>query len=157
MKRNRYSHVGKTIGEKAAYRDFLNTYRALDKTVNDPIDSGQTDSSAFDEEEADPPKKISKKSKWLVFKDYINKNIVPSLIGTIIVAFLGWLGISFISLIVNDKAQDVQINDIKKDVVDIQNKTTKTEDKNTEFDKIFSIFKSEVGKDLELIKKKLNL
>lgn len=149
---DRYGHAGKNWNEKEAYKNFLASKLYLDKTENEPNDINKTNESSFEEDEIEPTK-IQRKSNWLKLKDFLYDNWIIAFISGIIIIILG----GYITTYREQGIQGQQISTIQQNVSDLKNKND--QDKNN-FDSLkenFNIFKAEISKDLDFIKKKLKL
>lgn len=146
-KLNRTGHgTGKNYQEKVAYKQFLSSKFDLEKTEPDPIDTGKTNESSYHEEEIPKIKERQKKSFKLVVKDFLHDNWVITIMGGLIVAFI----IASINIYTNQKINNEKIKNIETVNKDNSEKLSSVKEK-------FEIFKAEVGKDLEYIKKKIKL
>jgi len=145
----RNSHVGKNIKEKEAYRRFLASKFELDKTESDPINTDKTNESSYDEDEPPQILKIQKKSTKLVIGDFINNHWVVAIVSGIIVITIIGLFSFFIDIKTSQAVYCEKINNLEK-VNDDNKKGISVLKEN------FDIFKTEVTKDLEYIKKKFN-
>lgn len=85
-------HVGKSEAEKQAYQKFLRDEFPVEKTVEDPLDSSKTDSSSFEQSEAEVPKPAVTRKKSLLLKlrdgDFLNSPWTVTIIGGFIGAVL---------------------------------------------------------------------
>lgn len=149
---NRFGHAGKDRYEKEAYRNFLTSKFALDKTENDPIDTNKTSESSF-EDERENIGKIKKKSTWLKTKDFLYDNWVIAIISGVLVLILG----GYAGLYREQGVQDLKINTIKDDVTAIQSKNKTDKESFYTLKEKFDIFSTEISKDIEYIKKALKL
>lgn len=149
---DRFGHAGKGRYEKEAYRNFLASKFALDKTESDPIDTNKTSESSF-EDERETPSKIKRKSAWLRTKDFLYDNWIIAVISGVIILILG----GYIGLYREQGVQGLQINTIKDDVTTIQSENQRNEDSFDTLKEKFDIFSTEISKDIEYIKKALKL
>lgn len=149
---NRFGHAGKDRYEKEAYRNFLTSKFALDKTENDPIDTNKTSESSF-EDERENIGKIKKKSTWLKTKDFLYDNWVIAIISGVLFLILG----GYVVLYREQGVQDIKINTIKDDITTIQKDNKNNEESFGTLKEKFDIFSTEVSKDIEYIKKMLKL
>lgn len=150
MKISRSNHQGKGSREKDVYRQFLVSKNFnLEKTESDPIDTGKTNESSFEENDLNPIK-ISKKSWWLKLKDaFFNNLIAPILVGLILIVFGGY------AFIYREQGiQGEKITVIENNIKELKNNK---DNNNGTFREEFVIFKVEVMKDLEFIKNKIGL
>ncbi len=152
---NRAGHAGKSLQEKEAYRRFLSSKFELDKTESDPIDTDKTNESSYDEDETPEIAKSQKKSFKLVVKDFINNNWFITIVGGIIVAVVIGLGGFLIKINVSQEIHSEKINNIEKDIETLKNVDDGNKNSFFEIKQNFEIFKVEITKDLEFIKKKI--
>lgn len=147
---NRYGHAGKSWNEKEAYRNFLASKFHLDKTENDSVDINKTNESSFEEEQLDTPN-IQKKSKWLKIKDFFYDNLVITILGGIIVGVALLIVAGYISINREQGIQGEKIHTLEKNIEKIN------EDANNlvVLRENFNIFKVEISKDLDFIKRKI--
>lgn len=154
---DRFGHTGKSWYEKEAYKNFLASKFHLDKTESDPVDINKTNESSVEEDKVEPTGVITKKSILLKAKDFFNNNWVITIVGGFIVALIILVIGGYITLNRDQGVQGEKISTIEKDLAEL-NKDTKEESNNYNFLKgRFDIFKTEVTKDLEFIKKRLGL
>ena len=154
-KPNRAGHAGKSLQEKEAYRQFLSSKFELDKTESDPIDTDKTNESSYDEDETPEISRSQKKSFRLVVKDFINNNWFITIVGGVIVTVIVGLSTFLIRVNVSQEVHNEKIINIEKEI-----KTLKISDNDKQsglstIKQNFEIFKVEVSKDLEFIKKKI--
>jgi len=152
---NRSGHAGKSLQEKEAYRRFLSSKFELDKTEADPIDTDKTNESSYEEDETPEMTKSQKKSFKLVIKDFINNNWVVTIIGGIIVTVVVGLAGFLIKVEVSQEVHSEKISNIEKDVEEIKKVNDNNSTGLSAVKQNFEIFKIEVTKDLEFIKKKI--
>jgi hypothetical protein len=149
----RTEHIGKNFQEKEAYRLFLASKFEIDKTETEPVNINKTNESSYDEDE---PQKISrnqKKSFKLAIKDFLHNNWVSSIIIGLLILFVG----IFINAVTTIKVNEEKISNVQKDVEDIKKVTNDKQHGLSALEKNFEVFKTEVSKDLEYIKKKIKL
>jgi len=149
---NRFSHNGKDRYEKEAYKKFLHSKFKLDKTEEDPINLNQTDSSSFEENDVETPK-VTKKSFFLKVKDWFKSNLVTGVIASLIAAAIIWIGSTYVGIKVYQVDQEHRVSTIERDLGEITDDVNKIDDLRSDFD----IFKTEINKDIEFIKKILRL
>jgi hypothetical protein len=148
---NRNGHAtGKNYQEKVAYRQFLSSKFDLEKTAPDPVDIGKTNESSYDEEEIPKIKERQKKSLKLVVKDFLHDNWVITIMGGLISGLLVAFLIASINIYTDQKIINDKIKNIETTNKDNSEKLSSVKEK-------FEIFKAEIGKDLEYIKKKIKL
>lgn len=147
---NRFGHVGKGLHEKEAYKNFLTSKIYLDKTETDPIDTNKTDESSFEEEKVEPTK-IQKKSKWLQIKDFFSDNWIVTILGGVILLVIA----GYISMNREKGIQGEKISTIEKGIEELNKNNKENENNYYLLKEGFNVFKAEVSKDLEFIKKKL--
>ncbi len=153
---NRYGHVGKSMQEKEAYKRFLYSKFELDKTEEDPIDINKTNESSYEEDETLEIKKIQKKSFKLRIKDFVNNNWFITIVGGIVVAIIVGISTFLIRVNVNQKIYSVKINNIEESVKEIKEVSNENKSGLSVIKQNFEVFKSEITKDLDFIKKKIN-
>lgn len=148
-------HAGKSKSEKKAYNDFVNSKFLLDKTEDDKPDTQKTDISSVDDDEVlqrkRPPRK---KSRMLVIWDFLNQNIVSTIIGGFLLAVVLTASAFYVQINVTESLHSEKISNINKDISGRINDDLKKAD---ETRGLFDIFKAETSKDIEYIKKKLKL
>lgn len=149
---DRYGHAGKSWNEKEAYKNFLASKLYLDKTESEPIDINKTNESSFEEDKIETTK-IQRKSKWLKLKDFLYDNWIIAFISGIILIILG----GYITTYREQGIQGQQISTIQQDVSDLKDKNDQDKNNFNSLKENFNIFKAEVSKDLDFIKKKLKL
>jgi len=151
-KNNRLGHAGKNRYEKEAYRNFLASKFALDKTEKDPIDTNKTSESSF-ENEREVVSKIKKKSAWLKTKDFLYDNWIITIVGGLIILMLS----GYIGLYREQGIQNLEIDNMKDDItiIKLENQTNKTFF--NDLKEKFNIFSTEISKDIEYIKKAIKL
>lgn len=152
---NRSGHAGKSLQEKEAYRRFLSSKFELDKTEADPIDTHKTNESSYEEDETPEMTKSQKKSFKLVIKDFINNNWVVTIIGGIIVTVVVGLAGFLIKVDVSQEVHSEKISNIEKDVEEIKKVNDNNSTGLSAVKQNLEIFKIEITKDLEFIKKKI--
>jgi len=145
----RNEHVGKTFHEKEAYRQFLSSKIETEKTESDPIDIDKTNESSYNEDEIPHLSKTQKKSLLLVIKDYANNYWFITIIGGLIVVAIVSLVTFSVNMKISQAVQGEKISNLEK--VNDENKNGLSNLKQN-----FEIFKTEVIKDLEYIKKKFH-
>ncbi len=151
-KNNRLGHTGKNRYEKEAYRNFLASNFALDKTEKDPIDTNKTSESSF-EDEKDVVSKIKKKSAWLKAKDFLYDNWIITIVGGLIILMLS----GYIGLYREQGIQNLKINNIKNDITTIKSENQTNKTFFNDLKEKFNIFSTEISKDIEYIKKAIKL
>lgn len=156
---NRFSHTGKSMKEKEAYKQFLSASFNLDKTEDDPININKTDESSFDEEEIPKIPKIQRKSNLLKVRDFMKESWVITIIGGLIVAVIVSSVGSFNKLHITQNVHDEKISNLEKNVKNINKENGLNQSEFNTLKQNFEIFKVELSKDLEFIKKifKINL
>lgn len=147
---NRFGHAGKSWNEKEAYKNFLASKFVLDKTEDDPVDINKTSESSFEEEKIDSSQ-IQKKSKWLKVKDFLYDNWIIAIISSVIFLIVG----GYISINREQGMQAIKISSIEKDIEEINKDKKENASSLSLLKEGFGIFKMEVSKDLEFIKKKI--
>lgn len=151
-KTDRFVHAGKSRFEKEAYRKFIDSDFDLEKTEEDEIDTEKTDASANLEKEVKPIK-ITKKSFFLKMKDGINSNMGVTIIGGLAVIAIGGIFSAYIQISNSQVRFDEKFNSLEKEVTSMREDIdTANEAKN-----LFEVFKAEITKDIEYIKKKLKI
>jgi len=150
---NRSGHAGKSLQEKEAYRRFLSSKFELDKTEADPIDTDKTNESSYEEDETPEITKSQKKSFKLVIKDFINNNWFITIVGGLIVAIIIGLTTFLIRIEISQNVSDEKINNIEKNISDIKSTDSDNQNKISEIKQNLEVFKIEVSKDIEFIKK----
>lgn len=151
---DRFGHAGKSWYEKVAYKNFLASKFYLDQTESELVDIGKTNESSFEEEKIESIK-IQKKSKWLKIKDFFYDNLVVTTLGGVVSGIILVVMIGYISINREQGIQGEKISTIEKDIEEL-NKDNKEDVNNFNlFKESFNVFKIEVSKDLEFIKKKL--
>ena len=153
---NRYGHVGKSMQEKEAYKRFLYSKFELDKTEQDPIDINKTNESSYEEDETLEIKKIQKKSFKLRIRDFVKNNWFITIVGGIIVTIIVGISTFLIRVNVNQKIYSVKIDNIEKSVEEIKEISNENKAGLSTVKQGFEVFKIEITKDLEFIKKKIN-
>ena len=151
---DRFGHAGKSWHEKEAYKNFLASKFYLDKTESEPVDINKTDESSFEEEKIEPTK-IQKKSKRLKVKDFLYDNLVVTILGGII---SGVILLAITGYIAVNKEQGIQgekISNIGKSIEEIKNDNKENLNNFSLLKEGFNVFKAEVSRDLEFIKKSL--
>ncbi|MDP3057459.1 MAG: hypothetical protein Q8N37_02990 [bacterium] len=149
---NRLIHAGKTLYEKDAYGRFLLSKFALNKTEEDPIDLKKTDSSSFEDKEIEKPR-FQKKSALLSVKDFLYDNWIIALISGVIFLVIG----GYISVYREQGVQGEKIMTIEKNIDTINKQYNDNQNNWNDLDKRFEVFRAEVSKEIEFIKKKLKL
>ncbi len=152
---NRATHAGKSLQEKEVYRQFVSSKFELDKTEPDSIDTDKTNESSYNEDETPEIIKSQKKSFSLVVKDFMNNNWVTTIIGGIISAVVVVLIGFLINIKVFQGLHDEKIHNIEKDVEEIKKANGNNQDDLFAIKQNLEIFKVEITKDLEFIKKKI--
>ena len=142
--------TGRNYQEKVAYKQFLASKFDLEKTEPDPIDINKTDESTHDEEQTPKSKERQKKSIKLVVKDYFHDNWFITIVGGVISGLLLTFIIASIDIYTDQKIIKDKIKNVETTNKDNSDKLSSVKEK-------FEIFKTEVGKDLEYIKKKIKL
>ena len=153
---NRYGHVGKSMQEKEVYKRFLYSKFELDKTEQDPIDINKTNESSYEEDETLEIKKIQKKSFRLRIKDFVNNNWFITIVGGIIVTIIVGISTFLIRVNVNQKIYSVKINNIEESVKEIKEISNENKSGLSVIKQNFEVFKVEITKDLDFIKRKIN-
>lgn len=152
---NRAGHAGKSLQEKEAYRQFLSSKFELDKTESDPVDTDKTNESSYNEDETPEIAKSQKKSFQLVVKDFINNNWFITIVGGLIVAVVIGLATFLIKVEVSQEVHGEKISNIEKDVEAIKKNNDNNKNGLSAIQQNFEVFKTEISKDLEFIKKKI--
>lgn len=154
-KPNRAGHAGKSLQEKEAYRRFLSSKFELDKTESDPIDTDKTNESSYDEDETPEISRSQKKSFRLVVKDFINNNWFITIVGGVIVTVIVGLGAFLIRVNVSQEIHNEKISNIEKEIETLKKSDNDKQSGLSTIRQNFEIFKVEISKDLEFIKKKI--
>lgn len=149
---NRYGHAGKSWNEKEAYKNFLASKFYLDKTESDPVDINKTSESSFEQEKIETAK-IQKKSKWLRVKDFLYDNWIIALISGVIFLVAG----GYISVYREQGVQGEKITTIEKSIETMTARNKESTDNYNFLKENLSVFRAEISKDLEFIKKKIGL
>ena len=149
-KANRFNHTGKSWNEKEAYKNFLTSKIYLDRTESEPIDTNKTNESSFEEERQEPTK-IKKKSGFLKFKDFINNNWTVTIVGGVILLILA----GYISMNREQGIQEQKIATVEQNINELKSRNDENENNFTYIKDNFNVFKAEVSKDLDYIKKEL--
>lgn len=152
-KPSRFVHGEKSGNEREKYRDFLASRFRLDKTVDDPIDVSRTNESFFEEEEQLPLQKARKTSPFLKVKDFLADNWVSGFILAVLTLCAGWIG----TIYREQGVQEQKIDTIKENVGSLKTMSEEDRDDINSIKNSHDIFKVEISKDLEYIKKKLEL
>ena len=142
---DRTSHAGKTFKEKEAYRRFLATQSDMDKTEPAQINTAKTDESSQDEEAPSLVQKVKERSSVLKIKDFLKNNWVIGISTTLIGALIIYMFSFVYDVKINQAIHTEKISNLEKDNNENKNLRQK-----------FEIFKTEVAKDLEYIKKKFH-
>lgn len=151
-KANRFNHAGKSWNEKEAYKNFLTSKIYLDRTESEPIDTNKTNESSFEEERQEPTK-VKRKSKLLKFKDFIYDNWIIAIISGVIFLILG----GYISMNREQGIQEQKMATVEQNIIELKSKNDQNENNFNSIKDNFNIFKAEVSKDLDYIKKELKL
>ena len=153
---DRFGHAGKSYHEKEAYKNFLASKFYLDKTEVDPVDINKTNESSFEEEKVEPTK-IKKKSRWLKVKDFLYDNWFVTIVGGVISGIILLVIAGYISVNREQGVQGEKISTIEKNIVELNQDSKDATDNYISLKESFNIFKTEVAKDLEFIKRKIGL
>jgi len=140
--------VGKNNSDKEAYNNFLRSKFSLDKTVEEPINLAKTNSSSFKEENKEEETTI-KKSLRLKIKDFFGKSFWISVVTVII----GLVITGIISTIIWSATMAEKIQNMEKEISSISQDNREINEDIKSLDKAFNVFKVEVSKDVEFIKK----
>jgi hypothetical protein len=146
--------VGKNIIEKAAYKSFLSSPHDLESTESEPVDTGETNASSFEEEKIEYSE-IKKKSKLLSVKDFFYNNWAITIIGGVIVLIAGIILTLCISLNREQGVHGEKISTIEKNVDTLSKNNEEIKNNFNSFKEGFNIFKTETSKDLGFIKEEL--
>lgn len=146
-------HVGKNRQEHLAYEGFLKQDTAIDKTVKEKNPFDTTSDSTFKDEHDTTPKKSNKKSLGLVVSDWVKNNLVNA----IVIAVVGAITVGYISIASDQKANSVELANIKTKVDQIETENKETNKNLTELDKTVSNIKIQFEKDIEYIKELFNI
>lgn len=151
---NRGSSTGKNQNEREAYRQFLVSSHAPDKTVDDDENINKTNASSFREEQEKPRKSI-KKSLWLrfkdgdVFKNWLFRGVVVIVVGAIVLGGFNY--------ILQANRNTDNISNLQKAVDKLSDKNDSVESNLNNLNTLFSNFKTEVSVTLDFIKNQLKL
>ncbi len=154
---NRSRHIGRSLGELAAYKNYLVSSDKLDKTEPDPIDSSKTDESSFEEEPNITLFDVKRKSVTYKIKDFFSNNFAITIIGGIIVGVFLLIITWNVTLYREQGVQAEQIASLNKSTVDLLSANKSISDSIRLFKDDFTVFRVETTKDLEYVKKKLKL
>lgn len=156
-KTNRYSHAGKNSYEKEVYRNFLASKFALDKTEADPVDIEKTNESSFEEDDKLKKVEIQRKSIWLKIKDFLSNNWTITIVGGVIVGFIILIIGGSVKFYSDQVIQGEKIYNIEKSIEVITEENKSSSNNFNIFKENYNIFKTEIIKDLEYIKKRLKI
>ncbi len=157
---NRLGHEGKTFQEKEVYKKFLYSKFDLEKTEPSPIDTDKTNESSFDEDETPTVPKKTKKSSWLKLKDFLSSNwVVSFIVGIMLIILSGYISTMIRQGIQKEQIVIIQedIKEVKLDFEKIEEESKNEAEKSNSFRETINIFKIEISKDLEYIKKRIDL
>lgn len=148
---NRKAHVGKSSGEKEAYKNFLSQRFKLDKTEEDPENPTKTDSSAFDNENLDYQTRPQGKSFKLKVKDFFANNwVIGILTGLIVAIILG--GFSFV---IKQNVQEEKISNVESRVGKIEERVDQLTTDTGSIKSALEVIKTGFTKDIQYIKERI--
>lgn len=151
----RTQHVGKAPQEREAYRNFLSSKFQLEKTVEEDENIWQSDASSL-KEEALKKEKITPKSNWLRFKDFIHNNWVVSIVSSLGVGLVLLLLGGYIDVKSDQGAITEKMNSINTRIENIETENTKQTDLISTINEAVAVLRAETVKELEFMKERFN-
>lgn len=155
-KTDRFVYNGKNRYEKEAYRNFVESKFRLDKTEDDPPDLNKTDTSSVEQDEI-LPANITRKSFKLKIGDFVRSNIGTTIVGGLALIVAGAIFKTYVDTEKTLTSHSEKISNIENEFDDIKTSAEKNLESTNGLKNAFEIFKAEVNKDFDYLKRALDL
>ena len=154
----RQLHTGKSLKEREEYLKSLKPYKNFNNTEEKPSIFDETDSSSsqYPDRSLDTAQ-IKRKSFWLIIVDFFKGNFGVTIVGGVIVSILSIAVIGYFTLLSEQKAQNAIISNLKTEQEDVSNMQANINDKISDLNTEFQVFKANITKDFEYIKNNIGI